>query len=218
MATFIPVPGVAQTVVTAHIAGHKANMVWHFSHGGTGPWNGTDLNTLVNTLFGSLNTRMKTTFASNVVFNNIAAVDLTNDTPAIATSTGAQFNCTGIGPATPSLCFMVNFNIAKRYKGGHPRTYMPPLASNSMSAGEDQWQPANITTALTNFANVISDVTVAIPGATNVVPLYNYTVSTNPSTGKVTREKDSLKGVFVVTSYTGNPPIRSQRRRMTSAA
>src|SRR5262244_2550820 len=124
---FIAVPGVCQVVVNGHISSHRYAQVWHFHGPGSGtPWSATDLNTLVNQVYTSWNSNIRSLMGTNVVLNNVTAVDLTNTTPATAVSTGAALTGTGAGQSEPSLSVMVNFVIAARYRGGHPRTYFPP--------------------------------------------------------------------------------------------
>lgn len=218
MATFIPAPGVAQAVVTQHMAGHRCNNILHFYHGSTSPWSSTDIQTLANTLFTQWTNVWKNQHASNVVYNSVAAVDLTNNTPFSATSTGSQVTAVGTGNVSPSLALMVNFNIAKRYRGGHPRCYLPGFESGALTASEDQWISAALTAATAGFVTIINAVVAALPGTTHCVPTYSYLTTVSSDGKKILRTKNGYLGQFTVSSYTANPPVRHQRRRTTAGA
>ena len=218
MATFIPAPGVAQAVVTQHIAGHKANNVLHFYHGSTSPWTVSDLQTLVNTLYTQWVNVWKNQMASNITYNNVQGVDLTNATPASATSTGASATAVGSGVSSPGLSLMVSFNIASRYRGGHPRCYLPPFQSTAMTANEDQWISSALTAAANGFVTIVSAIVAALPGVTHCIPRWTYSTAVAPDGKKIIRTKTGYLNQFTVANYTALPPVRSQRRRTTAGS
>jgi len=218
MATFIPAPGVAQAVVTQHMAGHKMNNVLHFYHGSTSPWSASDMQTLVNTLFTQWCNVWKNQHSSNTTYQSVQGVDLTNTTPVSATSTGAAVTAVGTGNTSPGLSLMVEFNIASRYRGGHPRCYLPPFESGALTPNEDQWISAALTAAANGFVTIVNAIVAAIPGVTHCVPRYTYLTSVSSDGKKINRVKNGYIGQFTVTSYTALPPVRSQRRRTTAGA
>jgi hypothetical protein len=218
VATFIPAPGVAQAVITQHMAGHKMNNVLHFYHGSTSPWSQSDLQSVANTLFTQWCNVWKNQMASNTTYQSVACVDLTNTTPVSATSTGAAVTAVGTGATSPGLSLMVQFNIASRYRGGHPRCYLPPFESGALTANEDQWISAALTAAAAGFATIVTAIVAAVPGVTHCVPRYTYLTSVDSSGKKINRVKNGYIGQFTVQSYTALPPVRSQRRRTTAGS
>lgn len=218
MATFIPAPGVAQTVITQHIAGHKANNVLHWYHGSSSPWTVSDMQTLCNTLFTQWTNVWKNQMASNIAYQNVAGVDLTNTTPVSATSTGTAVTAVGTGVSNPGLSLMVSFNIGSRYRGGHPRCYLPPFQSTAMTTNEDQWIPSALTAAVNGFVTMVSAVVAALPGVTHCVPRWTYLTSVSSDGKKIIRTKNGYLNQFTVSSYTALAPVRSQRRRTTAGS
>jgi hypothetical protein len=198
--------------------GHKMNNVLHFYHGSTSPWSQADVQTLANTLFTQWANTWKNQHSSNTVYNSVSVVDLTNSTPFTAQSTGAAVTAVGTGNSNPGLSLMVSFNIAKRYRGGHPRVYLPPFESGAMSAGEDTWISAALTAATVGMAAIVTAVVAALPSVTHCVPTYSYTSTVSADGKKIMRHKLAYLQQYTVSSYTANPPVRSQRRRITAGA
>jgi hypothetical protein len=213
---FIPVPGVAAAIVTWHINTHKANQVWHFNGGSPATWSPANTQLLADTLFNSMKTRLAIFFAPDVTCNNVVTIDLSTSTPATGASSAAAWVGTGTSTMPPNCSIMCNLIIPLRFRGGHPRTYFPPAASQNAVSTQDTWT----TTAQSNFrAAYIQcwvDAESAIPGIFPAVPTYNYTETIVGD--KVHRVKSSLKQVYNVNNALVSAPIRTQRRRMTSGA
>lgn len=218
MAVFIPAPGVAQAVITQHMQGHKIQNILHFYHGSTSPWSSGDVQTLANTLFTNWANTWKNQHASNVTYDGVAVVDLTNSTPFSAQSTGSSVTAIGTGNVSPSLCLMVQFLIAKRYRGGHPRCYLPGFESGALVAGEDNWIGAATLAATTGFATIVNAIVAALPGVTHCVPTYTYTTSVSPDGKKIIRTKNAYVAQYTVSAYRALPPVRHQRRRTTAGS
>jgi hypothetical protein len=219
VATPIFVPGTCQMTLTGHISNHKYNQVLHFHAPGVGiPWLASDLQTITNTAFTQWGVRLKALFAPNVKLDSIASVDLTNSTPASVVSAGAPITATGAGNNEPSLATMVNFTIAARYKGGHPRTYFPPLAATAVGVNSDQWSSTAVTAFNTAVGLWFGDIVVSVPSTVHTVPLFGYTYLDDPVHHNYKRTKTSFLGSYAVGSYSTSGIIRSQRRRMTAAA
>jgi hypothetical protein len=215
MATFVPVPGVCQVSLTGHIGSHKFNQIWHFSNGGgTSPWTAPNLLTLVNACINSSKTNLASLLYSNVTYNGAAAVDLTNATPATAVSTAAAWSGTGAGEMAPSLATMVLYKIADRYRGGKPRTYFPPMCAVNTNTADDGW----IASAVTNFQTGVQAMMTSIMASVPLTEHYTYSVTDDPLHHRYVRTKTGLRDIATVAQYVVSPVIRSQRRRMTSAA
>ena len=222
MATVL-VPGVAQTVMRGTIVGNPWAMVFHWRFGtSTAPWATADLQTLCNTLMNAWKTNLQTHSCVPTVFSGCDAVDIGTATPNVATSTVAQFSGTGGGSAlTAAASTLVNFKIASRYRGGHPRCYIPGTASADCVDGETITTGGQ--TGVTNgIAAVVSAVVTALPGsgggaANHCVPRYTYTVTNDPLHNKYLRTRSGLIGVFTVQSYTCHPRLATQRRRLQTA-
>lgn len=218
MSVFIPVPGVAQAVLTWHIGPHKANNVLHFNIGSVTSWNSGNLLTLCNTIMGTLKTGLQPSLPTGTTFNGVAAVDLSTQSPASAISNQAAWAGTISGTPNPSACLMLNLVIGYRYRGGHPRVYFPGPSSTLLSAGGDTWGTVAQNAYQAAWNSMSSAIATAIPPVVPCVPIYNYSTTVETEPPKVTHDRVSLKNVFGVQGANPSAPIRSQRRRITAAS
>jgi hypothetical protein len=220
MAVFTP--GVAQSKFTGTTYGIPFALIWHWRFGtSTAAWNATDLTTLANTLFNSFNTRLKAFFPTTVSFQSVQTVDLTNATPATGASTGAAYAGGSTSNFTANVCILINFHIAARYRGGHPRTYLPTPYAAASSDGRTV-TPSAVTSYQNGFVGMVGDVVTALPGsgggaANHCVPLYGYTYTDVPTKKKYLKQKTSLLQTVTVSSYSTHPVLASQRRRLQTA-
>lgn len=218
MAAFIPVPGVAQAVITWHVGGHKANNVLHWNIGSSTAWVNTNLVFLCNDISNGLKTTMQALMPSGTVLTSVAAVDLSTNTPQSGISTVAAWAGSIAGATNPSACLMLNLAIPYRYRGGHPRCYFPGPSAASLTANGDSWSTTAQNAWVGGWNAMVSSVEAAISGVVPCVPVYNYETDITTSPPSVTRKKISLKNVYPITSVTASGPVRTQRRRITAAA
>lgn len=216
---FFPAAGVAQTVVTGHIAGHKFNNVMHWlANPGSHTWTGPELNTLCDNVKTGLKNGLQAMFYSNVTFNQVSAVDLGTPTPNVGASSVADWSGTGAGELAPSLSVMVNLHIPARYRGGKPRVYFPPMAGVHTNLNDDGWDSSGITAFTTGYQTFKTLAESSGPTCAQCCILYTYSVTNDPIHDKYIRQRTGIRFIPVVSSFTVNPVIRSQRRRMTAGA
>ncbi len=114
--------------------------------------------------------------------------------------------------------------IARRYRGGHPRTYLGALVSADL-AGPAIWNATTLASLVTAWAGLMGDIAARVdtwtasPGAqhVNVSYYFGFHNVTYPS-GRV-RSVPTLRSTPVidfVTNYGSNPNVCSQRRRNQS--
>jgi hypothetical protein len=211
------VPGVAQAVVSGTVSGHPYKQVWHFYNSkNNATWLYGDIQLLADTLFSHYKTEFLAQLANNVVVLGVTCTDIGTTTPATAVSAGTSGTASGPGPVSPGICYMANLQINVRYKGGHPRTYFPPLSSASFTANEDSWgsvQRGNMEQSLRNVQGAVS---AAIPNTTWCVPLYTYEVLHDSVTGKEHRIRTGVKGTPQVQGFISRVHVATQRRRITA--
>lgn len=213
------VPGVAQVKFRGTVTGAPFAVITHWRFGtATAAWSATDLSTLANTWFNSLKTRLQASFSTSVTATGVDTVDLSNATPNTGTSTGAAWSGTGTAQWGPQMCWLVQMHIAARYRGGHPRMYMPTGSATMTTNGAD------VNTSFINIVQpaivgCVGDVVTALPGsgsgaANNCVPLFAYTYTSDPAKKKFTKVRSSLNQVVTVSSYSVKPKVTTQRRRL----
>jgi hypothetical protein len=113
---------------------------------------------------------------------------------------------------------MINFKIGARYKGGHPRIYLP-IGLGSDTLNNFQWSSAFQTAAETAMVNFVSAVATAInaagaTGANHCVPTYTYEYHDDTVNHKYTRRRIGLKNVYTVQTYDTMQKFGTQRRRL----
>lgn len=127
------------------------------------------------------------------------------------------------GNAVPSNCAMnVEFDIARRYRGGKPRIFWPPPGFNSLldSAHWDSTILGDINTATAAFFTDIAALTIGAVGTLAHVNLSYYQGFTNVtnSSGR-TRAAPKYRPVALLDSvdgYAAKAVVGSQRRRRTA--
>jgi hypothetical protein len=147
----------------------------------------------------------------------------------IASVAGASGQWTGSdagavsGTALPSQCAMnVEFNIARRYRGGKPRMFVPP-SQTSDQVNASHWASSVVTATtayMLAFFTAVEAISVGAVGALSHVNLSYYSGFTN-ITNSSGRERAVPKYraaalVDPVEGYAAKSLIGSQRRRRIS--
>ena len=211
-------PGVAQIRVKGTVGPNRWACVLHFSNGSTAPWTQGGINALASTGRSAWITRIVPHMTSNFFLADVETVDLTDTGDRSAIQTGTPVPGTDANPTSAiGTCFMINFAIARRYKGGHPRVYLPPMAESS-AIGGDTWSGPAVDNYKLSFDNWVSDVLAAlvgagVSGAIHVVPRYTYSYSYDAVRHKVVKTRTGANGAPQVISTLGSSQIRTQRRR-----
>ena len=213
------VPKVIKIVLHQHIGADNIalNRIF-FRYDGTAP-----SDTQLATLAGAISTDWQGNIAPLVdtacSLQQVECTDLSSPTAAHGVDNTIHAG-TRAGSGLPSaVCAVVKQNIARRYRGGHPRVYLRAGVLSDMS-GESAWAGAFVTEYVNDY-NAFSVALQALgwAGASNFYPVnvsyyqgfHNFTF---PS-GRV-RALPTLRGAPVVdpiTSYAGNPRPANQRRR-----
>lgn len=147
------VPGVIKFTVEGATDGGGAWVnVLHWSYSGTAP-TGATLNSFCSSLLTAWGTQFAPTMHANRTILKTTAIDLTSSTSASgeASDTLPGTRTGAFPPASASV--IVSKLIARRYRGGHPRSYIPA------GVNEDMDDAGTWTTALA----------VAVDGAYNSV-------------------------------------------------
>jgi hypothetical protein len=125
-----------------------------------------DLNSIIDTMLASYNTRFGALMSTDVGAT-ISAVASWTTAPGLGIETIRTHALAPTGTATvpdAAACHVVNWTIAARYRGGHPRTYFPGVQSAHVTSGHllDAAVLANWATASAGF---LADVNAATHGS-----------------------------------------------------
>lgn len=166
------------------------------------------------------NTNMSSLMNSSYFQTGVAIEDLSSATGAIG-SDSTQHAGTRAGNTLPaSACLMVQFLIARRYRGGKPKIFLPLGMSQDLATGP-QWSGTFLGAVQTGWNAFIAAVIAAgWTGAgtlsqVNVSYFSGFTVVTNPITHRA-RNVPTLRGtptVDPVLSPAFEIGVASQRRR-----
>jgi hypothetical protein len=191
-----------------------------FSFAGAGP-TVTDLNTWLTTVSAAWGTNMSPQQHTSCTLTSLEATDLTSSNGAQTTLTASHAGTltgTGTAPAA-GIAVVIKFRISRRYRGGHPRFYMPGPSMGNL-ADSEHWTSAYATAIATAFAGFVTAAVTGPPanlGAmshSNISYFLGFHNVTFPSGRQ--RAVPTLRALPVndtVVSYAVNPIIASQRRR-----
>jgi hypothetical protein len=212
----ILVPGVAEVAMKGTIGPHPWAVIFHFKKNLVGQnWSISDLNALCQGLFAGAQSQIAVHTCTDVTFQECLGVDLGLSNPATGISSGAAFAGSGTGPTPPpSTCVLVTYQITSRYRGGHPRAYMPPGPTTQMDTNEDAWLSTFVATYSTAFGNMMDAAFAASPGCIQVAPRYNYTYIDDPVHHKWIKQRSSHKEDAQVFNWIAKAALATQRRRL----
>lgn len=197
---------------------HCLNRIFiHYS--GTTP-TGSDLNTFCNSVATAWGTNLKSLANTNTIQGPITAQELsTNSGPIGAGTTSNTGTRTGTS-LTAATSVNVRFQIARRYRGGKPKVFLPFGVVGDLS-NQTLWGSSFVSAVGTGWANFMTAVLAAgWSGAgtlehENVSYYSGFTAVVNPITGRY-RNVPTLRATPVqdtITGYSVDSQVGSQRRR-----
>lgn len=186
----------------------------------------TDLTTWATTVFAQWNAsgRIGDLMSFDFHLHKVEATCLTSPTAAQAIVTGD--GAAGVGSvAVPNgVALVISFKIGRRYRGGHPRVYIPAMPQAALS-GPNAWSTSTISAVKAAWIAFMNDVTSMAPAGVGSVTLINVSYFagfhnvTFPS-GRI-RPVPTPRPVPVtdaIVGYSVNPKPASQRRRNLQSA
>jgi hypothetical protein len=156
------------------------------------------------------------------VLTEVDVLDIASDTGSSGQWTGDIVGGNG-GTMIPNNCAInIEFDIARRYRGGKPRIFLPPASSGEL-LNQDRWSDTAVGTfhtAISGFFTQVEALTIGSMGTLNHVNLSYYKGFTNVtnSSGR-TRAAPKYRTVALsdpVEGYAVKLEVGSQRRRRTA--
>jgi hypothetical protein len=202
--------------------GTEAGSRFYVSYNGSAPSSAT-LNTLASDIATAWNANIAAVVGELSTLTEIDILDISTLTGASGSWTGSHAG-TMSGDNLPIQCASnVEYDIARRYRGGKPRMFIPPPDISAM-VGENKWSAghvANLNTAVSGFMAAIAALS---PGSMGVLAHVNvsyyqgFTNVTNSSgrTRAAPKYRTPTALVEPVTGYAAKATIGSQRRRRLS--
>lgn len=124
-----PVPNVCKVAISGLVDGEPWAGVshWHFV-----PTSGSMTNANATQIAGDVGNRWGAYIAGHtsntVTLEEVVVTDLTSSTAAVGTAAPALVGGHVASLVSPAICALEHKSIARRYRGGHPRTYWPGVA------------------------------------------------------------------------------------------
>lgn len=198
--------------------GGRAQIRQFFFYSGT--LSNTDAQTWLNNIVAGWGTNMSPNLNQDYTLIRSELTDLTSSSaPQVFSTTAHAGGVTNVN-VSAGVAMVIKNTIPRRYRGGHPRVYLPGLSVTDR-ANELRWDPTRLNVFVTAFTAFIAACTANTNPAAigtivhcNVSYYQGFTNHTYPSgrvkaipTPRVTPLIDSIVG------QVGNPSIASQRRR-----
>lgn len=194
---------------------------FYLSYSGSAP-TGANCTSLATSVQSAWGTNLKTQTTSNFVLNEVDVLDIATNSGLSGQWTGTVAGTAGGTPLPVNCATNIEFGIARRYRGGKPRMFLPP-GNAASTANQNSWTSAYITatnTGVTAFFAALAALSIGSMGTLQHVNLsyyHGFTNITNSSgreravpTYRATALHDNITG------YSTKTIIGSQKRRRTS--
>jgi hypothetical protein len=150
MPTLPPVPGVVKTVITGTISGASFANIFHWQMDTTGGLSNAQATQIATGVLNAYNSNVTLSLSPVVIVDSCDATDLTSTSGGVGTHTNAVTGSGTTGTPSANTCCLVKHVIARRYRGGHPRTYLPPMGATALLSS-NTWQSGGVSVLQTNF-------------------------------------------------------------------
>jgi hypothetical protein len=190
-----------------------------FNYTGPAPTN-AQMNTLATAVRTAWNSNVGILAGAQVNVHQVECIDLSSATGAIGfdstTVTGTRAGTT----LAAGTAVLINYAVARRYRGGKPRSYLPYLMAADLTDAQD-WTAAAVTATNSAWGAFITAIKAApwsgatITNQVNVSYYQGFASVQNPVTlrWKNLSKPRAVPLVDVITSFSTNAKPASQRRR-----
>lgn len=216
-----PLPVVPSTIrfTLTYSWGGNSNVLNRFFMKYTNPPSAADLTTLTTKIGTSWATRMAPLVPGALTLLEVGGDDLGSKTGAnIVTSVDHNGTDSGSSLTCGAACIQ-SASVSFKYRGGHPRVYLPALSQTHL-ADANTWSVPAIGLVGTAWTGILSDLASSPPvgvGALSQVAVHAY--SSNPQDfpgGHPTTPPPwplATPVTYPINGWSTNPQVGSQRRR-----
>lgn len=217
-----PLPSVSDVIKSTidwAVDGDTMGQTVHYWRYSGGAPSAGDLSSFAAALVSNGETEFQALANDHVGMSFATARDLSSDMGNEATAGTPWLGTRGSALTAPGAAVVVSHSIARHYRGGHPRTYLPLGVSGDIQT-TGLWGTAFTGDVDTAWGAWVADMTTTF-GALTIVALVNVSFYGPPnrmitgSTGRV-RTVSTARSAAIVDTITGHvtrTPIGSQRRR-----
>lgn len=222
--TVVPLPAspcMRCQLTWTNVDGTLASSRFYLSYSGSAP-TAANLNTLATDIANAWNTDLAVVASVEWSLTEVDILDITTETGASGLA-HVNFAGTVSGAQEPAqVAINVEYKIARRYRGGKPRIFLPP-AGVSQTVDAAHWQPSFVTQVNTQVAAFFAAVEAFAVGSEGTLQHVNlsyykgFTNVTNSSgrTRAAPKYRDQAL-LDTVTGYSCKSELGSQKRRRTA--
>lgn len=222
--TLVPLPDVPclrVRLVYSDTDGNEMGNRFYLSYSGSAP-TAANATTLATDIAGAWASDLIGAIQDNTSLIEVDVLDIATDSGLSGQWTGTHTGTNGSSLLPVGTSINCEFGIARRYRGGKPRWFLPSASATEL-LGANRWTSAFVTSVQSNIGTFFTDVTalsVGAVGTLNHVNLSYYKGFTNimnssgreraVPTYRATAQHDDVTGYFV------KQIVGSQKRRRTS--
>src|ERR1051326_8130536 len=165
-----PLPAIADVLKIQYFGtneGQNWANVFHALYTG-GPPGPVDCDGIAATAYEAYESNFLPVIQSNAHLQECKVTDLSSDLGAQGSY--AEDNAGGLGSSslTAQVALVISWRIGRRYRGGHPRTYLPPPQETDI-LDTSHWKPAMVARAATAAAGFMAAINaITGPGITTL--------------------------------------------------
>jgi hypothetical protein len=185
----------------------------------TGSVSSTDATTLCGTLASSWETRMAPNTGTNYTLIATQVLDLGSNTGVNVIVPVSHVGTNAAAGVPAGVAFVMSAHVAKRYRGGHSRVYIPGMAQTDLS-DTNTWTVAFQATVSTAWTGMLSDFMSSPPAgvsALSQVTVHQYSSNKADFPDGVPSGNPPWPladpSTIPITGWSANPQVGSQRRR-----
>lgn len=203
-----PANGVARARLNATLNGVPAGNRIYFGVSGTYPFSNAQCAALAGEIYSNWTAQMAGYALPNYEFLDVVVEDLSTGSSAVGASTGSSVpgGRSGVELAN-NAAVVLNLEIPARYRGGHPRVMLPPLAVGDMVTS-NAWNTGVLAGVASAWGTFIGDVvgsSAAIAMGVTLECVVSYRHANAPRITPV---------VYPVTTYVPRAKIGTMKRRL----
>lgn len=203
-----PLPNVAGTLkcnIVQTCFGRETENILHFKYQGP-QGSAAELVTLAHSIATAWGSDLMPNFSNEVDLVAVKLTDLTSDTAPVGLYETAIPGTISSHPLPMNVALVLSHSIARRYRGGHPRTYLTGMPWADLS-DNNLWPSGVISSALGGFTTFISAVQALSSAAWTPLLFSNVSYYT----GKTRRV---VPVVDTINATVAHPRVCTQRRRL----
>lgn len=210
------VPNVLKVIVQGNTS-EATPITWanilHFQYSGSAP-SDTTCNTIAGEISSLWASHMSAEQPSPVVQNVVEVIDLTSATAGTGANETSNAGTRGDDEIPANAAYLVNYPIGRRYRGGHPRSYLI-VGGNADFLDAAHWSTAFTAEVMTHWSAFLGGIVGYSSGGCTISSMVNvsyYSKEINP-TPPYLRTTPLVDTINLSTMY-GSQQMASQRRRI----